>query len=55
MRRSIAIILASMLALGACRSAVIVEPRDEATQTIVTVERRPATQPSDKGLIVRER
>ena len=41
-------------ALG-CRTAVITEPKDDATQTIVTVEQRPATQPGDQGLIIRER
>lgn len=44
----------AVVALG-CRTAVITEPKDDATQTIVTVERRPATQPADKGLIIRER
>ena len=38
-----------------CRSAVIVTPKDENAQTIVTVEHRPTTNPSDKGLIVREK
>ena len=38
-----------------CRSAVVVAPKDKDTQTIVTVEQRPATQPSDKGLIVRHK
>ena len=38
-----------------CRTAVITEPKNDSTQTIVTVERRPATQPGDKGLIIRDR
>ena len=38
-----------------CRSAVVVGPNDPHTQTVVTVERRPTTSPSDKHLIVRDR
>lgn len=41
-------------ALG-CRSAVVVAPRDADTQTVVTVEERPATRPADKGVIVRDK
>jgi hypothetical protein len=40
---------------GGCRSAVVIEPRDDHTQTMVTVEHRPTTNPSDSGLIVREK
>ena len=47
--------IAALTATAGCRTAVIAEPKDDATQTIVTVEHRPATQPSDKGLIVRDR
>jgi predicted component of type VI protein secretion system len=46
---------ASIVGATGCRSAVVVAPRDPNTQTIVTVEERPATNPSDKGLIVREK
>ena len=42
-------------AVAGCRSAVVVAPRDENTQTIVTVEERPTTNPSAKGLIVRDK
>ena len=41
--------------VNGCRSAVVVAPRDPDTQTIVTVEERPTTNPSDKGLIVRDK
>jgi len=42
-------------AVGACRTAVVAVPNDPKTQTVVTVEQRPATNPSDKHLIVRDR
>ncbi|HYO08916.1 MAG TPA: hypothetical protein VER17_08070 [Tepidisphaeraceae bacterium] len=41
--------------IGGCRSAMVVAPKDPKTQTIVTVETRPTTNPSDKNLIVREK
>ena len=57
MPRAMVGIFVAFCASGAvgCRTAVITEPKDNATQTIVTVERRPATQPGDKGLIIRDR
>jgi hypothetical protein len=44
------------LLLSACtRTAVIVEPlASPDTQTVVTVDHRPKTQPSDKNLILRD-
>ena len=54
------IVLATAPAVGGaagvgCRSAVVVSPNDPKTQTIVTVEQRPTTNPADKHLIVREK
>ena len=58
MRMSYAITFASSvaLAIGAgCRSAVVVTPQSKRSQTVVTVEERPTTNPSDKGLVVRDK
>jgi ABC-type uncharacterized transport system substrate-binding protein len=55
MRRRVRTILAtSALALCiGCQSAVIVQPKnDEKTQTVVTVEDRPKSDPQDKDLTV---
>ena len=46
---------AAAVMTGGCRSAVVVTPRDPDTQTIVTVEQRPTTNPQDKGLIIEEK
>ena len=42
-------------AAAGCRTAVVTVPRSDRTQTVVTVEERPTTQPADKGLIVRDK
>jgi hypothetical protein len=47
--------VAVSLSGAACRTAVVVSPRDPNTQTVVTVEQRSVTQPGDKGLIIRQR
>ena len=47
--------LSLLLHTVGCRSAIVTAPNDPNTQTVVTVEQRPATNPSDKHLIVREK
>ena len=51
----IGLLIAILGASAGCRSAVVVAPKDPDTQTVVTVERRPATNPNDKGLVVQEK
>jgi hypothetical protein len=50
-------VLLSIVAIWAagCRAAVVTAPKSERTQTVVTVEERPTTNPTDKGLIVRDK
>ena len=56
MRCATCLAAAVFLTIGGCRSAVVVtKPNDPNTQTVVTVEQRPTTSPSDKHLIVREK
>jgi hypothetical protein len=55
MRVTTLIALTASLPLLGCRSAVVVAPKDPNTQTVVTVEQRPATQPGDNGLVVRQK
>ena len=54
MRLGVVIAFALATSVG-CRSAVVTGPRDKDTQMIVTVQERPTTNPSDKGLIVRDK
>jgi hypothetical protein len=49
-------ILTCMLVVGVggcARTAVIVDNPPKGMQTLVTVEHRPQTQPSDKDLVIR--
>ena len=55
MRCAVAVLSLALMVGAGCRSAVVTAPRDEDTQTVVTVEERPTTHPSDKGLIVRDK
>ena len=52
-----ALVCAAVVALigGCTRTAVIVDDPPKNTQTVVTVEHRPQTQPSDKDLVIRSR
>ena len=52
---AVTVVLSSIGLAAGCRSAVVVAPKDPQTQTIVTVEERPTTNPGDKGLIVRDK
>ncbi|HEX8522326.1 MAG TPA: hypothetical protein VF669_08725 [Tepidisphaeraceae bacterium] len=48
--------LALVAPFGGCgRTAVVVDNPPPNTQTIVTVEHRPQTQPSDKNLVIRNK
>jgi hypothetical protein len=49
------VLFVSMQICTGCRSAVIAEANDPHTQTVVTVEHRPTTSPSDPHLIIRDR
>jgi hypothetical protein len=51
---SLGLVVSMLICIG-CRSAVIAEPNDPHTQTVVTVEHRATTSPSDPHLIVRDR
>ena len=55
MRCAMSLMLSVALCAAGCRTAVVTAPKRERTQTIVTVEERPTTNPSDKGLIIRDK